>query len=159
MANNTYIQILISILTKKNNLLEEIIRITLLQEESISQSIPDLNQFEKAISDKELLIENMNQIDDGFEKVYDHVRDELNNNKMQFKEDIILLQELIKEITDKSVKLQTLENSNKFKIESLFLSKKKEIKNFKLSNNTVLNYYKNMPNQHQGQSYFLDKKK
>ena len=159
MANNTYVQILISILTKKKNLLNELIRITLLQEESIVQSIPNWEQFEKTISEKELLIENMNQIDDGFDKVYDHVRDELNNNKMQYKEDIILLQEIIKEITDKSVKLQALENSNKLKIEGLFFSKKKEIKNFKFSNNTVSNYYKNMPNQHQGQSYFLDKKK
>lgn len=159
MANNTYVQILINILIKKNNLLDELINSSLLQEEYIALEKPDMNKFESTILEKESLIQQMNELDDGFEKVYDHVKDELNESKVQLKEDIIKLQNLIKDVTDKSMRLQAIEKSNNEKMIAFFSSKKKEIKNFKFSSNTVSNYYKSMTTHHQGQSYFLDKKK
>ena len=156
--NNTYVQILIDTLTKKNNLLEHLLQITSLQEEYITAIPLDMEQFEQAITKKELLIERLNQLDDGFDKVYDHVKDEIDKNKNKYKNDIEKLQELIKQVTENSVKLQAIEKQNKNKLEVYFSGKKKEIKNFKLNSQTASNYYKNMANQNQGQSYFLDKK-
>lgn len=146
-------------LTKKNDLLDRLIHYTILQEEYIVTEPFDMDIFEQTLSDKELVIEQLNQLDDGFQKVYDHVKDEFSTNKTQYKEEILQLQELIKQGTEKSIRLQTLEMKNKNKLESYFSNKKKEIKKFKMSSQTASSYYKNMANQHHGQSYFLDKKK
>jgi hypothetical protein len=100
----------------------------------------------------------LNQLDDGFEKVYDHVKDEISTNKLAYKDEIQQLQELIKKVTEKSIKLQSTELRNKSRLEAYFSTKKKDIKNFKVSSQTASNYYKNMSNQQQGQAYFLDKK-
>lgn len=159
MDNNTYVYILIDTLLKKNSLLDNLIQTTLFQKECITEETPDMDQFEQTLSEKEMLIDQLNQLDDGFEAIYDHVKDEISNNKLKHKDDILKLQELIRQVTEKSTKLQTLELQNKGIIEFYFSNKKKEIKNFKRSSQTASNYYKNMSNQNQGESYFLDKKK
>lgn len=159
MNNHTYINILINTLTKKDDLLDRIIQITLLQEECVDEQTFNMDQFDQIVEEKQPMIEQLNQLDDGFEQVYDHVKEEISNNKDQYKEEILVLQQLIKQVTEKSVNLQAIELRNKNKITMLFSCKKKEIKNFKMSKQTVTNYYKSMPSQHQGQSYFLDKKK
>lgn len=158
MNNHTYINILINTLTKKDDLLDRIIQITLLQEECVDEQTFNMDQFDQIVEEKQPMIEQLNQLDDGFEQVYDHVKEEISNHKDQYKEEILVLQQLIKQVTEKSVNLQAIELRNKNKITMLFSCKKKEIKNFKMSKQTVTNYYKSMPNQHQGQSYFLDKK-
>ena len=156
--NNTYLHILINTLTKKNNLLDNLIQITLFQTQDIDTPNFNVDEFNKTLSDKDMLIEQLIQLDDGFEKVYDHVKDEISSDKDRYKQEILQLQDLIKQITEKSVKLQTEELRNKVKIDTYFSTQKKEIKNFKISKQTVSNYYKSMPYKHQGQSYFLDKK-
>lgn len=159
MNDNTYINILISTLSIKNNLLDKIIQITLLQEANLSATPFSMAVFDETLAEKATIIEQLNKLDEGFEKVYDHVKEEISDNRMQYKDEILKLQELIKQVTEKSVKVQTEELRNKSKMELYFANSKKEIKNFKMSRQTVTSYYKNMPNQHQGQSYFLDKKK
>lgn len=159
MNGITYISILKDTLMKKNQLLDKIVVNVELEERCLEAYDMDLTQFEDTLSEKEHLIQQLNALDDGFEKVYERVSEEINANKFSYKEDIIKLQELIRTITEKSVKIQGIERKNKVKLESQFTKKKKEIKDFKLSNETVNSYYKNMANGFQGESYFLDKKK
>lgn len=159
MDDYTYIHILESTLSKKNDLLDELITITVLQEEYVNTAPFDMDQFEQTLPKKEFLIEQLNQLDEGFEKVYDHVKGQLNNNKNQFEQEILHLQDLIRQVTEKSVKIQALELENKSKLESYFVIKKKEIKDFKKNRQMANSYYKNAANQHHGESFFLDKKK
>lgn len=154
-----YINILQQSLVKKNDLLDRLIYVSSLQEEYTNNMPPQMDEFEQTLVEKDLLIEQLNQIDDGFEKVYEHVQQDIKLNRNKYKEEILQLQDLIKQITEKSVKLQTLELKNKSKLELYFLNRKKEIKNLKISNQTAFSYYKNMSNQNHDESYFLDKKK
>jgi hypothetical protein len=58
------------------------------------------------------------------------------------------------------VKIQTAEKRNKELFTSFVSGKRKEIRDFKVSNRTAVTYYQNMANQHhEWQSYFVDKKK
>lgn len=159
MDNNTYVHILTDTLSKKNFLLDELIQITEMQERYITLTPPDMDNFETSLTDKEILIEKINQLDEGFEKIYEHVKDAIISNKLNHKETILELQNLIKQVTEKSTKLQILEIKNKKSFEIFFANKKKEIKDFKKSSETASNYYKNMMNQQLDESYFLDKKK
>lgn len=159
MDNNTYINILSDTLVKKNTVMDKLIEVTLKQEEYINSTSLDMDKFNETLADKERLIEQLNQLDMGFEKIYDHVSEEIRNNTLQHKDQIIFLQNLIKQVTEKSARLQAIEIRNKGKLEIYFSGRKKEIKNFKRSSQTATSYYKNMTSQYQGESYFLDKKK
>jgi tRNA U55 pseudouridine synthase TruB len=156
---NTYINILSDTLVKKCKVLDYLIEITLKQEDFIDQETLDLDAFEQTLSEKEKLIEQLNQLDEGFERIYEHVSEEISKNKLEHKDQILFLQELIKQVSEKSVNLQIAEVENKGKLEIYFSARKKEIRNFKISSQTASNYYKNMANQYHGESYFLDKKK
>ncbi|MDU6263945.1 MAG: flagellar export chaperone FlgN [Anaerocolumna aminovalerica] len=159
MDNKTYVHILTDTLFKKNFLLDKLIQITEMQEKYITLTPPDIDNFESSLTDKEIIIEKINELDEGFEKIYEHVKEEIVSNKLNHKVAISELQNLIKQVTEKSAKLQTLELKNKKSLEIFFANKKKEIRDFKKSSETASSYYKNMMNQQLDESYFLDKKK
>lgn len=156
---NVYINILINTLAKKSAVLDDLIDITLLQESYLKEAPQNMDSFEETLDNKSELINNLDQLDDGFEAVYERIKEELKSKKDLFQNEVLKLQELIRQVTGKSVKLQALEQQNKLKMEAYFSNKKQEIKNFKKSSQTASNYYKSMLDRHQGDSYFLDKKK
>lgn len=154
----TYISLLINSLENKINVLDKLEELTVRQDNLLKEEDVDLNVFDEVMFEKEQHINMLEELDNGFDAIYKRVRLELNENKAIYKKEIQLLQQLISKITDYSVKIQVLEENNKNKLQIYLTSKKKEIKTFKMSSQTVSSYYKNMSNQHQGQSYFLDKK-
>ncbi len=158
MENRTYINILTDALKKKEELLDRLIGRTEEQERIITSEAPDMERLEETFSEKEDLISQLNQLDEGFEKVYQHVKEAFQVNKEQYKEQITVLQDLIRTVTEKGTKLHALELKNKSRFQIFFAGKKKEIKNFKVSSRTANSYYKNAMNQQPGESYFLDKK-
>ena len=102
----------------------------------------------------------LNVHDEGFDAVFERVRSVLQTNKEAYRPQIVEMQNYIRVITDMSVELQGLEQSNKVLFDKFLHKKRNEIKDFNKSNKTAASYYQNMSNQHQSwQSYFLDKKK
>ncbi len=159
MENQIYINILKDVLSKKISVLDNLLQITMQQEACIALTPFDMNQFEELMAKKDLLIKQLNQLDSGFESTYEHIKEDLNRDKTVYKDKILQLQQLIGQITEKSIQLQASEKKNKNKLELYLANRKKEIKSFKISSKTASSYYKNMRNQYQEQSYFLDKKK
>ncbi len=159
MEDKIYINILIDTLDKKNKLLDSLLEHTQLQEKYIAQSPLNFEKFESSIDEKSVFIEKLNQIDTGFEQIYNRINDELKHKKYEYKDEIMQLQSLVKEITEKSTKLQTLELRNKVKIELYLYNSKKQIREYNVNSKTASNYYKSMSNQVEGQAYFFDKKK
>ncbi len=157
--NSTYSSILLNTLQKKYEILDRLIVLTKQQEGLILSSENLLDDMEAVLDEKEKLIDSINQLDQGFEQVFEHVKEEFSAKKDSYKEVILKLQDLIKNVTKKSAELQTLEIKNQKGMQDYFSRSKKEIQQFKQSSQMVSSYYKNMSNQHQGQSYFLDKKK
>lgn len=153
----TYIQLLIDSLGKKLEVLNELMQITASQQTIIESEGFDEDEFLKTISLKEEHIQSLFELDKGFEMVYDRIREELNENRKEYAPQITSLKELVTKVTDLSVKLQALETRNKSKLEALLAKKRRSIKNSRLSNETVTNYYKNLANKSESQSYFYDK--
>lgn len=114
----------------------------------------NLEEFDIIIDRKEKIITQLDQLDDGFEKIYSKIQDNIKNNMMEYKTEIVFLQEQIKLIMDRSINIQLQEKANKLKLESYLMNQKQEIKKYKFSSQTVSNYYKNMMNEYQGESYF-----
>ena len=159
-SSKTYIEILIYSLQTKVQVLDDIIGLTKQQEVLLTQSSSmDIDKFNRITEEKGPLIDQVNELNDGFETLYNRIKEEFVSHKMEYAAEISKLQELIKTVTEKSVEIQVTEKRNFVKLQVYLEAKKSEIKEFKKSSKTVSSYYKNMTNQHQGQSYFLDKKK
>ena len=159
MDKRSYIIILKDTLEKKVSILNQLLEITLRQEKYISENLDSVDEFEETYTAKGTLIEQLNKLDEGFELIYENVKEELSVNQIQYREEILYLQDLIRQITERSTELQAIEMRNKNKIEAYFSKRKKEIKGYKVNSKTASSYYKNMADQHDGESYFYDKKK
>lgn len=158
--NRTYINILIDTLKTKSKILDDIIVLTKEQDSLLSQGAGmDTDSFDELVDKKGSYIEKINDLNDGFESLFSRIKDDFILKKNEYVKEIKDLQELINNVTEKSIMIQAQEEKNKAKFDLYLTSKRKEIRNFKVSSNTVSKYYKNMADQHQGQSYFLDKKK
>lgn len=155
----TYIAVLIIALQKKSVLLDKLLEITNKQKNLIGAREAESEVFEQLLKDKEHFIDCLNNADDGFELIYEKVKQEISVNRNQHKEEILQLQSLITLITEKSVVLQAEEQRNYGAMQNFFAQKKKEIREFHLNDRSTASYYRNMADQHQGQSYFMDKKK
>lgn len=159
MDKRSYVSILTDTLEKKVLILNNLLEVTLKQEKCISEDAFDSDEFEQTYTVKETLIEQLNKLDEGFDLIYEHVKEELSVNQILYKEEILHLQRLIRQITEKSTEIQAIEMRNKSEIDAFFLQRKKMIKGYKVNSKRVSSYYKNMADQHHGESYFYDKKK
>jgi flagellar biosynthesis/type III secretory pathway chaperone len=155
-----YIKILIDTLRKKDKVLISLMDCTVQQKEFLEEENFSMEKFESIMDNKDNLISNLINLEEGFEYLYQRVEEEIKNNNSLYSSLIIEAQELIRCITDTSVKIQALEFKNKDKLIQQLAEKRLEIRTFKNSSHAADKYHQNMANQHQdGQSYFLDKKK
>jgi hypothetical protein len=155
----TYIALLEASLIKKRDLLLELCQLSKDQQTIILENKVDSEKFDETIEQKEIRIQQINQLDDGFEQLYQRVREELTAAPKNYQNEINNLKELITAVTDIGVELQVIERHNKAKIEFYFQSRKKDMRNLRLNSKTATNYYKTMTELHEQQAYFFDKKK
>jgi hypothetical protein len=156
---DTYLALLEDSLIKKSNTLDHLILLSKEQETEIARETLDEDRFEEIFQKKDELLQTILKLDDGFEQVYQRVKEELNNHPGSYQKEIGRLTGLITEVTDKGVSLQAIELRNKANLELYLQRKRKGIRDSQVSMKSANNYYKNMANQNQQQSYFFDKKK
>ena len=160
---NVYITILSDSLIKKLDVLKKILSLTKEQNIILSEKDTDkvdVDAFDMAVEKKEKLIDQMQELDKGFDSVYKKVGKFLSENKEEYKSEILKMQNLIRSITDIGIELESLEQQNKTKFNTFIRNKRHAINNFKQSNRVATSYYQNMSNQHrEWQSHFLDQKK
>ena len=158
-----YVNILSDSLRKKLDVLQELFSLTKKQNEILSEKDTekvDIDGFDRAFEEKDKLIKKMQELDNGFDSVYKKVGSFLAENKQEYKQDILQMQNLIRTITNIGMELESLEQQNKTKFNTYIRNKRHAINDFKQSNRVATSYYQNMSNQHRvWQSHFLDQKK
>lgn len=158
-----YVTVLSDTLKKKMDILKKILLLTkeqntILSEKDIDKV--DVDGFDIVVEKKGKLLEQMQELDKGFDSVYKKVGLFLSENKEQYKSQILQMQNLIRSITDTGMELESLEQQNKTKFNNYIRNKRHAINDFKKSNRVATSYYQNMSNQHrEWQSHFLDQKK
>lgn len=153
-----YLLILEESLNKKIVFLDELSKLTGIQKEIVEAEEFDDEAFNKNIEQKDAIIRELEKLDRGFQILYDNIKAQIENNRDTYATEIKRLQELIKEVLDKSTNVQVMENRNKDLVRSRFASLKKEVRQLKKSRELAANYYKTM-NNISSEPYFLDKKK
>ena len=156
---DNYLSVLEDSLKKKLQILDELTDYTMQQQELLKVEELDYEAFDRLVDQKEPLIQKIMELDQGFETVYDRIKEQLLGNKEQYVAQIRALQSLIGELTDKSVKLQTMEQRNKSAIEQQFRKSREKIRQGRQNKQAALNYYKNMNNANYVPPQFLDDKK
>ena len=155
----TYIQIMIQSLDRKLQVLDRIIEVNLRQGNILEDKEASVEEFDKTVEEKAEFIEQMQQLDSGFEKLYARVEEELKTNKDEHAEEIKTMQSRIRTITDKSMQIQAQEARNK----DLFVRKmtyvKDTAKGLRTNSKIATQYYKNMMNLNYVDPQFMDNKK
>lgn len=154
-----YLNILITSLRKKGTILRELLSRTEEQKALLADEKFSETRFMELTEEKTVLLENLKQQDDGFEALYKRVAPILQNKKDVYKEEIKTMQQLIREITDLSVALQSLETRNRAGLELFLRTKRNEIRQVKRSRSAAANYYNTMSKMNLTDPQFMDKKK
>lgn len=156
---NNYIEVLIQSLKKKNQVLDSIIRANHGQKEALEDPNLDPDDFDVIVEEKSALMDQLNQLDDGFEQIYARVREELQEHRENYKDEIHQMKELIRQLTDKSTAIQAQELRNKDLMSQKFASIKKQVREIRSSQKVVNQYYKNMMKTNYIDPQFTDSKK
>ncbi len=139
-----YLSILEESLRKKLNVLEKIHVYNEKQYECFSAEEVDMAGFDAAIEEKGRLIEELTKLDEGFETLYANIAKQLQENKAKYAAQIKVLQDLIRQVTERSVTIQAQESRNKALIEGYFAKEKKQIREGRVSSKAAYGYYKSL---------------
>lgn len=156
---NTYVDIMIQSLDKKIKVLEEIRKINITQKALLEDEKGDADDFDKTVEDKAALIEQISQLDSGFDKLFERVKDALNEDKEAYADKIKMMQMLIRRITDLSMELQAQEARNKDLMTRKFVSIRERAKVVRTNTKAASQYYQNMMQLNVVDPQFLDNKK
>ncbi len=154
-----YLTILMESLQKKIRILDQIIMADQEQREALEDPNLDPDDFDRIVEKKAEFIEQLEQLDAGFEEVFARVKEELDGNREQYKDQIHIMQDLIRKITDKSLLIQKQEAQNKELMEKKFTAVRSQAREVRKSQKIVNQYYKNMMKNNYNDPQFLDNKK
>lgn len=158
-TEKTYLIILEQSLDKKIVILNRIIEQDQIQLQQLQNPNLEPDEFDQTVEVKAKLIEELELIDQGFEQIFDRVKSEIGNNKELYKTQIRSMQEKIRQITDKSMEIQTQEARNKALMEKKFSAIHKQVREIRQSQKVVNQYYRNMMKKGYTEPQFLDNKK
>ena len=153
-----YIAALRESLEKKLKIMEETYSLCKLQSDVLESETVDFDRFDQLVDEKDICIDKISKLDEGFELVYQRVQDELLNNKDAYSLEIKRMQELITKITDYGTKIMALEERNKKKVTFALNNERLSIREGRRSVNVAMNYYKGMTGMGIPESRFMDKK-
>lgn len=152
------LSILAESLDKKIQVLREIQKYNELQEASFQDGKAKLEDFDKAVEQKGILIEKLNKLDEGFEILYAKLAEQLKDNKERYASQIADLQQKIKLVTELGVSIQAQEKRNKALVEQFFAKERHGIRRGRQSSKAAYDYYKNMSQSGYASSQFMDSK-
>lgn len=160
MENMDYIVMLRESLEKK----ADILRVLLIRNNEQAAILQDPNtlpeDLEKNMNMKAELIDRIVMLDNGFEQLFNRVKPIIENDRDTYADEIRIMQELIRKITDLTADVEATEYKNKEYAKTRFSNIKKEAREIKKSNDVVTSYYKNMMAHNKADDpAFLDKKK
>ncbi len=154
-----YLAVLQESLQKKLDVLGEILRISRQQSDILAAQTISYEDFDRCVDDKDICLEKLEKLDNGFETTYEKVRLELQEHRQEHADWIKQMQQLIARITDKSVEIQTLEARNKQAVEDAFRKSRMEIRQGKQTAQMTRDYYRNMTRANVVMPQYMDQKK
>lgn len=155
---DSYLNILEESLQNKLQIMAKIQEYNLRQQEIFQAKDVELEEYDKYVDKKGVLIDELMALDNGFETLYRNVEQELKGNRQKHGEQIKRLQELVTRVTEESVTIQAQEARNKQTVEGYFRRERSNIAQNRKNSKAAYDYYKSMSHSHVNSSHFLDSK-
>lgn len=152
-------QVLVESLEKKSRILDEIIKENEVQELLFKQEQLDLEALDASADKMGGFAEKLELLDEGFEAVYERIRQELLGNRQAYRAEIKRMQELIAEITEKVVAVNAARMRNKQQAEVRFKASRQEIGKAASKIRANQHYYNTMNRLSYVDPQFYDSKK
>lgn len=118
----------------------------------------DLEAFDKTLDNKGDYIDRLNALDDGFQTLFDRVKEQVGDNKELYADQIRRMQDMIREITGLSASIEAEEYRNKALAEKYFSFERERMNQSRHSSSAAFNYYQTMNNFKNIPPQFMDKK-
>lgn len=154
----TYIDIMLQSLEKKEAILDNIIELNKEQRNALENPELTPDEFDEIVEAKGELIDQLNLLDSGFEKLFERTKEELNGHKEEHADKIRIMQGHIKSITDKSVEIQAQESRNKDLMTKKFTMIKEQARSLRTSGKVANQYKQNMDKLNFIEPQFMDNK-
>lgn len=157
--DGNYVVMLRESLERKVAILDEIIQLNEQQKDILRDANADPDDLEDNIEKKGRLVEELNQLDDGFQILFNEVEAILQKSRSMFAGEIETMKALIEMITDKSTRVSVQEKENYDMAKVKFSDIRTQIQKVKKSQQAVNTYYKNMMKVNYLDPQFMDNKK
>ena len=155
----SYLAMMMDSLDKKIGLLKRIEEENVRQKEALEHAgSVDVDAFDATVDVKATLIDELDQLNEGFDSLFTKVKQELDGNKDKYKPQIASMQEKIRAITELSGSIQAQEARNRALAEKAFAESRKDMVQGKKSARAALDYYRNMARSTFTPPQYLDSK-
>lgn len=156
---STYVDIMIQSLQKKVKVLEEIQKQNQLQKTLLEDDRAEADEFDATVENKSALIEQISQLDSGFDKLFERVKVALEKDRDTYGEQIRQMQDLIRKITELSTDIKVQESRNRDLMKRKFTMIRDKAKTVRTNSKVVNQYYQNMMQINTIDPQFMDNKK
>lgn len=153
-----YLNILEESLEKKLQIMAKIREYNQGQQQIFQAQEVELAKFDEYVDKKSELIQELTDLDNGFETLYQNVSEELQGNREKYAPQIQRLQELVTRVTEESVAIQAQEARNKKLVEDYFRKERINIAQNRKNSKAAFDYYKSMSHSDAAPPQFLDSK-
>lgn len=154
-----YLNMMIESLEKKLAVLEEIQAANVQQSALLKAEPFDREAFDRTMDVKGEQIEKLDGLDEGFDQLYRQVREFLPAHKDEFHSEIARMQDLIRQISEKSVSIQVGEQRNKSALESVIRRENGKLRAMQNKSRIMQSYASNMNQINLVDPQFMDRKK
>ena len=156
---DNYLKVLADTLSNKEQVLSQILDITKEQDNILKASEYNDDAFLETLNKKEPLIARINQLDEGFQAVYERIRQDVYDQGGVYDGEVKKLQEKIKICIDIGSQIETLEAENKKRLSEYVSSQRQEYKAKAATNTAAMKYYQSMSGAAVASSAFMDQNK
>lgn len=153
-----YVQMMIESLQKKETIVQSLLEKSDEQKQVLSAAEVNWDAFDNLTVEKGQLIDELLKLDEGFESLFERVKEPLTVNKELYKTEIGFMQASIASLTDASAKLEALEQRNKKLVESRMAESRQVIKQSKMGSQAAMQYYQKMNRINTVDPQLMDKK-
>ncbi len=154
-----YLRALITSMDAKAECLQKLQEKTDAQTGILNSEEMDWDAFDALVDEKDVLIDELDRLDDGFQAVFERIKDELLEKKSDHKETIAKLQGQIRAVTEQSTSLMAAEHRNHELASAKFAATKRGIRQSRTTSKVAANYYANMNQINYIDPQLMDKKK
>lgn len=144
MEDEAYIKILRESLEKKAELLNLISKENDRQSRVLTDPNSTPDDFQTTIDNKDKWITDISTLDNGFAAIFEKVKPLLENQKSKYRDEIIRMKDLVRQITDLTAQVEKEEKENYLLAQKKFAGVRKQVQKIRKSQNAVSTYYKSM---------------